>query len=680
MASQLMAWRARREDLAPADIGGRRSSGDRRWQILAAAVAASWLLPFALNAMGMDVLLIPVFILAIGSTVRVGGVLLDRLVVSAFLLCGAMMVLGLLASEWPWGLSPVPVSGVLLTGVSAAAWYGRRAPRLPWRVRGTDLIVLGTGGFVWHYLNSPLAGKGALGRLGYAITAEDRLTHLSLFDTIHRVGGYAFLHQDAARASVQDPTQAVYPEGSHLLLAWLDIFRTSSTQLGSMVQADNRYFTYILGAYAVLCATVVWAARWVGGTRLRGWRATAVCSAVAGTMIALPTALMIPSGFDSELIGLLFLVLAVALLMRSAMGKVEFALVAIAGLVTTAYAYNIYAAFVAAALFGALLVGWRRHQEHRLALYAAIVVGGLIALVPSVIMVLSKFDVQKQAVTGGAMIPMDRSMLVGLGLLALAVGVLPRNRQIGSVRTTTLAVLGGWVVLGAFGAYQIHETGQMSYYFEKLAVGGLLIALIAVGGVGYLLKPVARAERSDGLRKRLAEPLAGILVFAAALSLFGGQQWGIPSVGNGLTQWRQSELAKWAKGSYKGNLGPAAQTFATRDEQRVQASGSVPPVLTLYSNDGYANWRMTFYAQTMLHTTGLVPDFSDMLKVDIGGDPQDEQKYQDSLDHLKICIANSPVPPTILVADQKVAKRLEHDLNGAGTPKATILFAPLVTG
>lgn len=672
MASQMLAWRVRGKEPAPGGIRPGRSADDRRWQVLVAVLAASWATPVALNAVRLDLVLLPILVLSIASTVRIGGVLLDRLVASGLLLCGALLILGLLASVWPWGLSPVPVSGVLLSAVGGAAWWSGRKPSLPWRVRGTDAVVLGTAAVVWHYVHHPIAGKSPVERLGALVTAEDRLTHLSIFDTIHRVGGYAFLHQDAARVSLQPPTEAVYPEGSHLVLAWLDVFRTSSTELGSMIAADNRYFTYVLAAYALLCAAVVWAARWVGGPRLRGWRAAVVCSTVAAVMIATPAAIMIPAGFDSELIGLLFLVVAVALLVRSAMGRTEFVLVGVAGMVTVAYTYNIYAVYIGAALLAALVVDRRRFRPRRTAIWLSLVVGGAVALVPSVIMVLSDFDVKKQAVTGGAMIPMDRSTLVGLGLLGLVAGLMPRNRRIGAVQSLLLTVVSAWGLLLAFAAFQIYETGKLSYYFEKMAVGGLMLALVALGGAGYVLRPIARNGFASRSVQRWTEPVAAVAAAAAALSLFGGIQWGVPSVGGKPSAWHESELARWGRGEHTGKLGPAAEAFATRDIQRVST-----PVLTLYTNDGYSNWRMTFFAQTLLHRAGVVPQFDEMLKVQIGGRPEDEQKYRDSLAHLRIAIGRSPVPPTLLVGDKQVADRLDRDLNGTGTRTASVLYAPL---
>lgn len=76
--------------------------------VLAAALTASWAVPLLLHRVALDVLLLPVLVLTIAALIRVGGGLLDRLVVAAFLLCGAVMGFGLLFSVWPWGLAPCP--------------------------------------------------------------------------------------------------------------------------------------------------------------------------------------------------------------------------------------------------------------------------------------------------------------------------------------------------------------------------------------------------------------------------------------------------------------------------------------------------------------------------------------------------------------------------------------------
>jgi hypothetical protein len=112
----------------PSDTGDRESAAatPRRPAVLATAIALSWLVPLVLGLVRLDAVLLPVLLLAVASVIRVGGGLLDRLVVAAFMLCGAVLTFGLVASVWPWGLDPAPAAAVLLTLISAAAWYGRR--------------------------------------------------------------------------------------------------------------------------------------------------------------------------------------------------------------------------------------------------------------------------------------------------------------------------------------------------------------------------------------------------------------------------------------------------------------------------------------------------------------------------------------------------------------------------
>ncbi|MFD0330106.1 hypothetical protein ACFQZC_22640 [Streptacidiphilus monticola] len=84
--------------------------------------------------------------------------LLDRLVLAGLLLCGEVLLLGLLLSVWPWGLS-VPLScSLLLTAAGLWWWAAGRRPELPLRFRPSDLLVLGTGLFTARQLLRPLRG------------------------------------------------------------------------------------------------------------------------------------------------------------------------------------------------------------------------------------------------------------------------------------------------------------------------------------------------------------------------------------------------------------------------------------------------------------------------------------------------------------------------------------------
>ncbi|MFE6909267.1 hypothetical protein [Streptomyces erythrochromogenes] len=639
---------------------------------LAAALAASWAVPLLLDALALDVLLLPVLVLTIAALIRVGGGLLDRLVVAAFLLCGAVMGLGLLFSVWPWGLAPVPGAGLLLTIASVSGWLARRRPRIPLRLRGSDALIAGTVAAVWHYVHHPVAGRSAADRLAYFVTSEDRMGHFSYFTGIRQVGGYAFLHQDAARTYMMTPSEAVYPQGSHFLLAWIDALVTSSAQAGSALAMTNRYFIYVLAAYALFCGALVWAARWIGGPRLRGWRSAAVCATVAAVMVSGSMAQLIERGFDSETIGLLFLAVALALLVRPAAGRTEFVLVAAAGLIAVTYVYNLYGALVGIALAAVLVVHRRRFAGRRVPVLAALAGATLVAGLPSVFSVLTKLDVAKTSNLAGPMVIPDRPVFIGLGLLALVAATLPVNRRTGTGQMVLALVLGATAMIGAFGAWQKYTIGYYSYYFEKLTAAGLVIALLSLGLIGLMLPP-AGATTGTALRRRADLLLRSALATAAALALFGGVQWGVPSGWGHPSAWYDSPMLKWTRGEARSSdIGKPAAALTGRDLR-----GATSPVIALYSNDSYLNLRSTFLAQILTKQGGSMVGLYEVFYVKVGGAAAVEEKeYQASLGHLKTAIASCPAPPTVLVGDRKTADRIRQDLAAAGTA-ASVVHAPL---
>ncbi|MFE5674199.1 hypothetical protein ACFQ7B_18445 [Streptomyces erythrochromogenes] len=640
--------------------------------VLAAALAASWAVPLLLHAVALDVLLLPVLVLTIAALIRVGGGLLDRLVVAAFLLCGAVMGLGLLFSVWPWGLAPVPGAGLLLTIASVSGWLARRRPRIPLRLRGSDALIAGTVAVVWHYVHHPVAGKSAADRLAYFVTSEDRMGHFSYFTGIRQVGGYAFLHQDAARTYMMTPSEAVYPQGSHFLLAWIDALVTSSAQAGSALAMTNRYFLYVLASYALFCGALVWAARWIGGPRLRGWRAAAVCATVAAVMMSGSMAQLIERGFDSETIGLLFLAVALALLVRPAAGRTEFVLVAAAGLIAVTYVYNLYGALVGIALAAVLLVHRRRFAGRRVPVLAALAGVTLVAGLPSVFSVLTKLDVAKTSNLAGPMVIPDRPVFIGLGLLALVAATLPVNRRTGTGQMVLALVLGATAMIGVFGAWQKYTIGYYSYYFEKLTAAGLVIALLSLGLIGLMLPPAGRTT-GTALRRRADLLLRSGLATAAALALFGGVQWGVPSGWGHPSAWYDSSMLKWTRGEARNkDIAPPVRALTGRDLQ-----GATSPVIALYSNDAFLNLQSTFLAQILTKQGGTMVGLYEVFYVKLGGAAAVEEKeYQASLGHLKTAIASCPAPPTVLVGDRKTADRIRQDLAAAGTG-ASVVHAPL---
>ncbi|MER8183942.1 hypothetical protein [Kitasatospora sp. NPDC094015] len=673
MTAQLAGIRARLSSSAASRSGDRTGPPRRRWDVLAGALVVSWALPAVLGALNLTVVLLPVFLLAVASVLRVGGVLLDRLVVATVVLCGGVLAMGLITSFWPWGMEPVPSAGVILSVISVGAWTARRVPRLPLRLRTSDLLVVGTAAAVWHYVHHPLIGHSVVGRLPVSLSVEDRITHFSIFDAIHRLGGFLFLDQDQARVLVSTPTEAVYPLGSHYLWAWFDIFVRSTTSTGDPVAAYNRYALYVIAAFAILCGMIVWAARWIGGPRLTGWRTAAVCTTVGALAVASGLGSMVEYCFDSQIFALIFLVVTVALVIRPAMDLGTYALATAAGMITVAFSYNILAAFLGLAMVGGAVVHRRRQRGRRWPLYAVQLAGCLIAVVPSAISTRSKLNMEAQANAFGWQLPLDRSVLLGVALLVAAVALLPRNRRTPVARAVLVVLAVSTLILGGFGYWQMHQIGKLSYYFEKLANGGFVIALSTLGLLGSVLRPMGPAAKV--LRRRWwTEGVVAVAVSAAALSLFAGVQWGVPSVGGQPTAWQGTPLVHYSKANGK-ELAPVVIPLVERDLPRIDRT---VPVLTLYANDGYVNWRTSFLASSLIHRAGLAAGFPELMNVVIGGGPVNPQQYTNSLRSLKTVLAGIPDQKvTLLVSDPQTANDLRHDLAALPGKTVTVVDAPI---
>ena len=386
----------------------------------AGLLACAWLLPMAAQALRADWLLLIVALLGTGSLLRAGYYLLDRLMLACILLAGTLVAGGLLFSVWPWGLSPVPVAGTLLTVLVAAGLLTGRRPRLPLRFRGTDAVIAGAGVMAARIMLGPVAGRSFSQRLLYTTSEEDKYAHFALFDAIHRLGGYAFLSPARASGLVTSPTANVYPQGSHYLYAVLDIFLRSATSPGPAPAEFSRYYTLTLIGFGFLVLAVTWSARWVAGPALSGWRAALVCSAVATLTVLGPLTGLIRFAFDSETIGLALLALCIAVAARPAGRAREQMLLVAAALIAVWYAYNLYGVLATLSIAVAVVVyrhRWRRHWRW------AVVTAGValpVALLPSVLAELSGFSTNRQLMTGGDVIPLNPYLVTGLALLACA--------------------------------------------------------------------------------------------------------------------------------------------------------------------------------------------------------------------------------------------------------------------
>ncbi|MBF9067003.1 hypothetical protein [Streptacidiphilus fuscans] len=634
-------------------------------------LGASLVLPWALVQVGWGPLLLVVVLLGTASAIRTGGVLLDRLIAAGLLLSGEVLILGLLLSVWPWGLS-VPLScSVLLLLAGAWWWCAGRLPQLPLRFRASDLTVLGTGAFVLWRLLAPVARLSAATQLDYNGEAPDAYVHFAIFDAIQHMPGYLFLHAEQARQYVMTPTETSYPQGSHFLLAWVDLVLHNGRIQPDALLSYTWLFHSMLVVAAGVCAVTVWAARWVGGPRLRGWRAGAVGALVAGVLVASPLVVLVLQGFYSELVGLFFLVLGTALLLRSAMPMAERTAVAVAAAVTTAYCYNLFAVILGLALVAHVVLRWpgiRRALRWWLPVMA---LGMVAAVLPTLVAVTTSLDIGAQSLESGADASTQSLVFVAaLAAVVLAALVRPALRGLAVPRAGVLVAAGGVAALVLYGVYQYATIHQLAYYFDKAATGLTFVMLTLVGAVGWVLRPGVALPNLGAPARRLVQTAVGVTACAGAMLVGLNAAWGAPpisnaqpstsTVGPGLALLGNLPLIVWSDGRIRVTA-PQPGPDVTDNASVLRATGTV---IMLDTARGWSNRRNTILANTLNHRQGTMAPINAYLNsVNMGSVLPTGAVYRQSLDALVLAVrALAGQAVDVQVGNRALARRLQHDL------------------
>lgn len=623
-----------------------------RLGLLPALLGAAWLVPITLHLLRLDAAQPVLLLLAVAAVLRAGTNVIDRFMIAAGLLAGAVLALGLLFSVWPWGLQPVPAGGACFSLVALTGWLARRRPSLPRRWLGSDVLVLGSGLLAFLVAYAPISGLSPAKRLAFSAITSDRFRHFALYDTIHRLGGYAFLHQQQARLSVPAPMQVIYPSGSHFLLALLDTFLRSTTDPGTPLPEFSRYFVYMLAGYAFLITAIVWAARWVAGPRMAGWRRFVICSAVAALAISAPLADTFILGLDSDILGLAFLALAVALTVRPPRLVTEQVLIVCSLLIAVAYSYNIFAIPLVLGMAAAGIVYRRRLRRERRFTAATLIAGGAIACYPSVLSLASGINAQSHALaTTGWVVPLPGALVGGLALVFIAAMISVGSRRLPAWRAMTAQLLAVIGVIGTFAVFQLIEIGRTSYYFNKLMMAGYLVCVIGLGAAGSFLRPVHAQVRQMGQPSRMREAGLAVAAGVAAMGLVTMFQSGLS--GESPLPWAGSRLANWSSAKVTASAAPSLIALA----EAGLPSGNVPTLVLLRNtrtdeyadayaavvNRDYGLMRGTFNAVNYALITGL----RDHL-------PRDRAEFLAAEEALR----KGPFPLRIVVADEGLAGKL----------------------
>lgn len=513
--------------------------------------------------------MLPLLVVALASVLRSGSGLLDRLALAAVLLAGGVLTFGVLFSVWPWHLQPLAVGWFLSLAIVAVGALARRQPELPRELFLSDLVILGTGIGAFFEAYRPLAGLSAVSRYQYTILTLDRITHFSLFATTQRLGGYPYLHAQAARTSIRNSYEIVYPQGSHFLLAVINGFISNGHVAAGGTQDMNRYAILVLGVYAVLMAAIVWSIRWVAGAAAPESVRLLLC--VAGLVVALfgPLAGLIPFAADSQLFALVFMVVASALILRPVSGPIELLALMGALLVGTFSGYNLYGLMIVFAFALALFVHRFPLRRHRWAALLILGPAAVVALMQSVLTALGSFDVSGQATIAGGHIPLSNWLVVLMAvvpigaLLSTRAGVPRLRRGYLAVLTTTL------ITIAVFALYQAVNGHGNSYYLAKIVSAGYVFLLPALGFLALVMSPdptpAASRIRIVAVRKidrfpQTAFAAVSVLVVAALVGLGLGQQWLPGTEVRGASSY--VPLARWSDGQQKAAVAPIYEALA----------------------------------------------------------------------------------------------------------------------
>jgi hypothetical protein len=589
----------------------------------------------------------------------------DRLVPAGILLAGFLIAAGLPFSLWPWGLEPVPVGGFTLSTVVFAAVISGRRPSLPRRLVPTDAVIVGAGALSWCCLNAPTAGKSFIQKLPYIASREDIFNHYTLFDAIHRIGGYAFLNPGALKPYMSpglwNPTaMRFYPSGMHYLFALFDIFLRSDTDPGAPLAEYNRFVHYNAAVLAILAAALVWAARWIAGPGLGGWRRGCFCTVVGGLAAVGQLTTLYWQAFAAHAAGLIVLAVAAAICARPPRAVREQVLLLAAVVVASTFIYNLTAVMVLGMTAIAAAVHWRRLRRHW---RFAVLIGGpaaCIALVPYVAQLFAGFNVSGKFLMWGSALDFSRVQLVAFALAALSATATRNGRRSPVWRAASLSVVWCCALTAAMCCYAYLKVGNATYYCEKLIEGVWVVSLACFGAVGLLLKPgpgVGRARRF-GFGRRAENLAAGGLTAAAAAVLVGV----IPlAPAKATDRPRQQDVtwgATWRAGLITSDLTAPLAAVAKRG-----LLGDGVPTLILFADAGQTNWRATMFNAALNHDRGLITDraidevgnSNDLATMNL---PGSEPEAEASLANLKTLIKGSQVPLRVIVRDRDVADYL----------------------
>jgi hypothetical protein len=488
---------------------------------LLGALAGIWVVSIAAYLLGVAVILPVLILVGTASLLRGGRSLLDRLMLAFGMLFGAICAAGLLFSVWPFGLHPVPIAGLTMTGLLAYSYLADRRPRLP-RPTLADAVSGAAAAVFTLIVAYPLFAYGQDRRVGYFMNGEDGSRHFNLFDAIRHVDGYLFLHWDEALGHVYEGMIA-YPQGSHLTFAMLDGFvRSSTSDYGTGLSALDHYLAFYVLTYAILGLTVIWALQWLAQRFLTFPRRIALIAVGFAFLVSGVSFHIVHLQYVGQAIGLALMTLLVATLARPPARTRQSLWLIASLLVGVGFSYYLY--LPAAGLAVVIWLAWRYRRVRRHPyLLAMVALAAALAAGPAL------FGVIVAGQEGALLVQSPARSVDGfLAFAAVAVvGILSAGARSSpiwrSYRWSLAAIVAAWIGLQV--AQYVMAGGVLDtslYYGQKAQDLVEFTFVLAAGGLlGYLPDPALARQPPPGWRARLV-PYVSAGVIAIGLAAVSG--------------------------------------------------------------------------------------------------------------------------------------------------------------
>jgi hypothetical protein len=569
--------------------------------LLLGVLLACWLVPLAANAAHAAWLLPPVVLLGTASLLRSGRSLLDRVVLALALLAGLTCAAGLLFTVWPWGLHPVPVTGLALTVLTLAAVLSRRAPRLP-RPGWSDLVSLAATALAAGYLATPYLRASSFGqRLGLVMVGEDNGRHPALFDVIGRLGGYLFLDPDTAREHIFSGL-VHYPQGWHLTTALLDGFLRSAGDPPTGARLMDHYVLWCLATIGLLLLALIWAAQHVAGP-LHPLRRLVLIVAVTALVLGTELPRLLVAGYPSETFGLSLAAILVALIARPLHRLREQLILVGALLIGIGFSYYLFLFPTGAMVLCWLLADRRRLRTRPGTVAIVAVLTAVLAPLTALLGVLVAGQSEALAAPGGTPPVETYNTLLGLGALIVAATLVRTNLTEPTWRRYLVVLAVAALFAASMAAVNLANGTQPAYYFGKTAHLVIIVLMIGAAAPARLL-PVPPAPSAETEPRR--RPITGALPAVATAALVT------------LAILAGTGLIGWTGGFFhrNGGNGTWAKDWADRDVRAISRPASVtntayrnypaiPGTVTLVvDKQGLHGYRESIFLSAMQGTSG----------------------------------------------------------------------------